>query len=96
MSVDFVHTVLEHVELGMWPELPPAQLARSPELVAGRSPRDALKYAPYGRSAAPYDEIGFRSLAATPVTGLFPLPVADRGRVSVLLWIITGSIRVAT
>jgi hypothetical protein len=71
------------VDLGEWHALPPEELAARPELVHGQPPRDAAaKALTYARltGALGYDEIGFRSLAASPVKGYFPLQTFAQSR----------------
>ena len=71
------------VDLGEWHALPPEELATRPELVQGRPAGDAAARAlTYARltGATGYDEIGFRSLAATPVKGYFPLQTFAQSR----------------
>ncbi|MEV8438620.1 hypothetical protein AB0425_14675 [Actinosynnema sp. NPDC051121] len=72
-----------NVDLGEWHALPPEELANRPELVRGLPPRDAAaKALTYARltGAVGYDEIGFRSLAASPVKGYFPLQTFAQSR----------------
>ncbi|ATL67256.1 hypothetical protein [Nocardia terpenica] len=82
-GADFVRDTLGHIDLGVWPALSAEQLAGSPEMVRGFPSRDAaaraLKYARL-RGRIPYDEIGFRWLAATPVKGYVPLQTFAQAR----------------
>ncbi|MCP2250131.1 hypothetical protein [Lentzea aerocolonigenes] len=71
------------VDLGGWESVPPEELAMRPDLVSGLPAREAAARAlKYARSAgqAPYDEIGFRSLAATPFDSYGPLQTFARAR----------------
>jgi hypothetical protein len=73
----------DDVELGEWERLSPDQLGMRPDLVRGLPSRDAaaraLKYA-RAAGSVPYDEVGFRSLAATPFVGYGPLQTFAQAR----------------
>ncbi|MFS8101157.1 hypothetical protein LFM09_28940 [Lentzea alba] len=71
------------VDLGDWHALPPEELAKRPDLVHGQPAGDAAaKALTYARLTGQvgYDEIGFRSMAASPVKGYFPLQTFAQAR----------------
>jgi len=85
---DFVEGTLGEVDVGVWRDVPPAQLANSPELLDGYEPHEAAARAlKYARSAGSmsYDEIGFRALAVTPTTGYVPLQTFAQARLDARL-----------